>query len=253
MEREDSLPVPSKATNMIEVIAKAATNKNMDIAKLEKLMDLQERVLNHEAEMAYNRDFVQMKPHLPTVIKGKYNEQTKSYYADLKDINEQIDPVLSQYGFGTETKVIEQTETHVKVVAILRHSGGFKSENPVLMPLDKLGMKGSVNKTDVHAIASSITYAKRIALCGLLNISTDDVKDTDGNMPNDTLTEAQIEHLRAKMMEVGMPVKLILEKYNTESLDDILANEYWKCKFLIENYVNKASVSEASKLFKEGE
>ena len=175
---KEKMPI-SAAESMLNMISEAAVNPKVDVAKLEKLMDLQERYLNREAANAYARDFVQMKPELPRVAKRKYNGQTKSNYAPLEDINSEIDPILSKWGFGTQTKILSQTEDSVTVQATVLHKGGHSESNTVIMPLDNAGMAGTKNKTDVHATASSITYAKRVALCALLNISTGD--DKDGN------------------------------------------------------------------------
>ena len=66
-----------------------------------------------------------MKTHLPRVIRSKNNTQTKSQVcAPWEDINDTVDPVLSEYGFATSTKIVGQTADSVTVEAELLHSGG---------------------------------------------------------------------------------------------------------------------------------
>jgi len=170
----------SGADSVMNLIAEAAMNPQMDVAKLEKLMDLQQRILDRDAKTAFDVDFVKMKPELPVVARRKSNTQTKSKYAPLEDINRDVDPILSRYGFGTATRIVRQDADSVTVEAILRHRGGHYVSNEITMPLDRTGIAGSLNKTMVHAIALTVTYCKRVAVCALLNISTGDDKDGNG-------------------------------------------------------------------------
>lgn len=196
-------------------LLRIATNQGADIEKLEKLMQLQERWEANEARRAFSADFVSMKPHLPRVIRTKNNTETKSKYAPIEDINAAIDPILQQYGFSTATKVVGQDEKSVTVKAELWHRGGHVEETQISMPLDLAGFKGTVNKTGPHALSSSVTYGRRVALCALLNISTGD--DTDGNagtgtsVPGDWLRE-RVEWI-ANAGTVEETVKLFQDAY----------------------------------------
>lgn len=176
---------------IISIIERCALNPQVDVAKMEKLLDMQERILDRNAKQAFSMDFVQMKSKLPKVARTKTNSQTKSKYAALEDINKIIDPILNQYGFGTSHRV-HQDDKHVTVTAILWHREGHTEETSITLPLDKAGIQGSVNKTDVHAIASSTTYGKRLAICALLNISTGE--DDDGNLAGaQNISESQVK------------------------------------------------------------
>lgn len=179
----------AETKSVMTMIERVASDPNFDVVKLEKLMDLQERILNRRAKESFAADYVQMKPNLPKVIRTKSNMQTKSMYAPLEEINTAIDPVLQKHGFGTATKIIAQTDTSVTIRAELWHKDGHVEENTVILPLDKTGIAGTVNKTNLHATASTITYGKRIAICALLNVSTGD--DADGNAQAGFITTEQ--------------------------------------------------------------
>jgi len=174
---------PQPADPMLQLIDKLASNPEVDIAKMQAIVEMRNQEIARQSAKAFAADYVLMKAELPLVIKDKNNAQTKSKYAALENINMQIDPVLQKYGFATSTPIKAQTETHVTVQAILRHREGHFETTEITLPIDDKGMAGSVNKTRVHGISSSITYAKRVAVCALLNISTGD--DNDGNKPQD--------------------------------------------------------------------
>lgn len=205
---------------------------NIDVAKLEKMMDLHERMLDRNKADAFAADYVRMKPNLPKVLKKKKNEQTSSKYAPLEDINQQVDPVLAEYGFGTSTRVTAQTETNVTVEAILWHREGHKESTVITMPLDNVGAKGTVNKTNVHATASSVTYAKRVAICALLNISTGD--DIDGNTHTGFIDTEKAAALDVLINKVGADREKFLALFKVNDVRHILASEYANAVALLE-------------------
>jgi hypothetical protein len=223
-QEETELPATQSAGDVMSMMIKAA--KHMDTDKLSKLMDLQERILNRNAKSEFAADYVRMKPHLPKVLRTKDNTQTKSKYAPLEEINQAVDPVLEQYGFGTATKVTAQTADSVTVQAELWHRGGHIEETTITMPLDKAGIQGTVNKTGPHATASSVTYAKRVAICALLNISTGD--DVDGNQITAFVDTEKAVEIDLLIAEVKADKEKFLKFMGVDDVRHIRANEYSK-------------------------
>lgn len=219
IEHKENTPTVSEAATVMEMIVRAASD-NTDVAKLEKLMDLQERILDRNAKQAFSSDFVRMKPHLPKILRTKNNTQTNSKYAPLEEINTQIDPVLNQYGFATATKIVSQTERSVTVRAQLWHTQGHVEETELMVPLDDVGIKGNVNKTLPHAVAASVTYAKRLAICALLNISTGN--DADGNpVSNETVPIDVAAEIDLMIVQVGADKKRFLDYMGVEDVRNI--------------------------------
>jgi hypothetical protein len=228
-QEKPELPAVSEAAGVMNLILKAG--ETMDPARLSQLMDLQERILNREAKQAFSVDYVRMKPLLPRVIRTKDNSQTRSKYAPLEDINDTVDPVLSEFGFATATKIVAQTPDSVTVEAELLHSGGHVERTQITMPLDNKGSQGTVNKTGPHATASSITYAKRVAICALLNISTGD--DRDGNSTedsNDVLEHEKAAEIDLLIAEVKADKVKFLSFMRVDDVRKIKAKDYLKAK-----------------------
>lgn len=196
-------PVPSEFVLMME---RLATNKDVDIVKLNALRDIYNAEQDRAAEKAFYADFVRMKPKLPRVIKLHKNTQTNSKYAKLEDITDTIEPILGEFGFGTSMEVVEQNEIGVKVRVDLVHTAGFIKSTSVFMPWDDKGMAGAKNKTMPHAYSSSIMYARRVGECALLNISTGD--DKDGNNPdNKPIAEVvYIDEAKVKEIKDALPM-----------------------------------------------
>ena len=110
------------------------------------------------------------------------------------------------------------------VEAILWHKDGHSESNPLTIPLDNVGVKGMVNKTNVHATASSVTYAKRVALCGLLNISTGN--DVDGNARIDPVTFEQAVEIDNKIISTGADKPRFLAYMKVSDVREIPVSKY---------------------------
>lgn len=231
----------TKGNDVLAMMVQAA--EHMDVEKLSRLMDLNERMLDRNAKAEFAADYVRMKPHLPVVLRSKKNEQTSSRYAPLEDINQAVDPILEQYGFGTSTKVLMQSADSVTVKAELWHRGGHIEETTITMPLDNAGIKGTVNKTAPHATASSVTYAKRVAICALLNISTGD--DKDGNDDLSMLDNEKAVEIDLLISEVGADKPKFLKYLGVDSVQNIRAKDYEKAKKALNDKRKKGTANAA--------
>lgn len=161
--------IQHQENSLFALIEKALNKENIEISVIEKMLDMQERIMNKNAEMQFNADFSIMSSDLPAVSRSKKGHNGK--YAPIEKINEEIKPVLEKYGFAVSFS-IEQNENRVTAKCILRHKGGHKEETSVTVFNDQSG-----SKNPAQAVGSAITYAKRYALCAMLNISLEDVDD----------------------------------------------------------------------------
>jgi hypothetical protein len=183
-ERKADVPMVSEAAAFIQVIERAASNKDVDVAKLEKLLDMQERILAKNAEMAFNSAMAEMQAELPIITERgeiRVAGTLRSRYAKFEDINEEVKPVLKQHGFAMTFKV--NTDTVCKVTGILVHRAGHREQTEIVLPYDISG-----SKNNVQAIGSSVSYGKRYVMEALLNLTSrgqdDDGKGTQGPAPD---------------------------------------------------------------------
>lgn len=240
--QRQAIAVHDDTASLMASIVRLAADPSIDLSRLDKLMDFKERVEAGEAKKAFAVDFALMKPNLPRVKESGYNNQTNSRYAFLDDINKTIDPVLGQYGFATSTKIISQTADSVTVRAELWHKSGHVEETTLTMPLDNKGPSGTVNKTLPHATKSSITYAKGAAICALLNISTGDDNDGNGDVVYITIEQAaEIDRrVRALGEEYYKRFMEWLNKHGTKTIQEINAQDHKKIVTTVATAENEA-------------
>lgn len=210
----DFLPTSEQQVSIINVIAEMATNPNVNIEVFERLVSLQERVMDKKSAQEFSAAFAKMQSELPEIEHDKainHNGKRISTYAKFETINETVKPILKKYGFGVSFRT-EQTENRVTVTGILSHEAGHHEKTSITLPLDLGGAK-----TAVQAVGSAISYGKRYVLCALLNIST------RGEDDESVISEKRVTQPQAKMIE-SMLAKLpanrqaaFAEKYGAPS------------------------------------
>lgn len=156
------------SNNLLSVIAKAASSKEVDIEKFERLLAMKKEIDAISAEKEFNGAFAQMQQELPTIVKNAeiaIRGQVQSKYAKLEHINQVVKPILGKYGFAVSFRPRVADGKQI-VTAVLMHKGGHRESTDCELPFDTSG-----SKNHVQAVGSSISYGKRYALCSILNIT----------------------------------------------------------------------------------
>lgn len=149
---------------LMATITRAAADPNVDIEKMERLMEMYERVQKRQAAAAFAADLAEMQDELPIVAErgdaaGRYK------YALWEDINAAIKPVLKKHGFALSFRT--DFSDGISVTGVLTHKDGHREETTIKLPADPSG-----NKNAVQAVASSVSYGKRYAAGALLNLTS---------------------------------------------------------------------------------
>jgi len=207
--QEHQLSVPTtKEGAMLDFIQRAAADPTVDIDKLERLIQLSERMQSKTAETEFNAAMAKMQCEIPTVGEGAQNSHTKNTYATLDDINRVLKPIMQRHGFAVSFKVDNQANG-IHVTGILMHSAGHREQTTLLLPVDI----GS-GRNAVQAVGSSTTYGKRYVMCALLNITTGDASDDDGvgSAPEQMVTALQAKQIDALLAKCSERTKSGFEK-----------------------------------------
>ncbi|ACL58724.1 ERF family protein [Methylobacterium nodulans] len=229
--RDDTQPLApavSETAAIVQMIERAASNPAVDIDKLERLLEMQERVLARNARAAFAAAFAGMQQELPTIPeRGRGDRGMK--YALWEDVNEAIKPVLARHGFGISFKT-GRTPERVSVTAILMHRDGHSEETTLELPVDSSGSKNAV-----QAVGSSTSYGKRYTAAALLNL-TSRGEDDDGRAAGlgPRITEDQTIELRDLAREVGADLPRFLATIRVDSLAEIRADKFEEAKRLLE-------------------
>lgn len=169
-------PDVSLDSSLLEVISKAARDPACDVDKMERLLQMQERVQERGAVVAFADAFAQVQPMLPIItMNGQiiHKGVVISEFSDWPNINKVITPILAEFGFSLSFKPAKASASHmVAVTAILRHRLGHQDEATVELPTDTSGAKNAP-----QAVGSSLTYAKRYGGVLILNLTIEGEDD----------------------------------------------------------------------------
>ena len=173
---QNNLPVAEQTNGLVRMIEQVCMNPEMDVNKLEKMLDMQERVLDRQAEQQFQIDMAKMQAELPVIDRNgaiQVKGVVRSKYAKFEDINKAALPIMQKYGFSI-TFETQQANEYINVIGVLRHRSGHKQSTQLQIPYDQSGAKNAV-----QAVGSSVSYGKRYVMTALLNITTSG-DDDDG-------------------------------------------------------------------------
>lgn len=192
----DQMPVVQDlGGGILNVIARAATDPNVDVDKLERLLAMQERVLAREAEQAFNAALLAAQDEIRPIYRNKKNSSTNSTYADLEAVSDAIDPIFRNHGFSSSFGTADcPMEGHYRVTCRLSHTGGHSRDYQADVPADTAGIKGTANKTATHGFGSALSYGRRYLKLLIADVpTTDDDGHAAGN--GDPVNKEQIATL----------------------------------------------------------
>lgn len=157
-----------------------AVERGVDADTMEKLVALQMRVMDKNAEIAFNRAFQDFQAECPSVsknrtakIKGKTGGEWGYDFADLNHIVAVIKPHLQRHGFSFtfDTDGAGAFRCH------LHHVNGHSRTAQVTLPAYS---SANINNIQCEGVRNS--YGRRYALLSVLGITTGD-EDADGALP----------------------------------------------------------------------
>lgn len=191
-----------KEQTMLAVIERAATNPDVDIAKMQQLLDMQERIMAKQAEIDFNQAMARLQPRLPTITrrhsaKGKEGKAMWDY-ARYEDIDREVRPFYTAEGFSISYNSAKDG-SDVVYYGTLAHQGGHSKTASMILPADATGSKNSI-----QAIGSTVSYARRYLISMLLNIVLAEEDDDGVKGGSRMITAPQIKEIDDLIDEIGL-------------------------------------------------
>jgi hypothetical protein len=220
-----TIPQPAEdSRSLVQVIERAATNPEVDIDKMERLLQMHERITERQARAAYAAALARLQPRLPIIAeRGGIRDRAgnvQSKYALWEDIVGVITPILSEEGFSLSFRTGNDANG-VTVTGVLMHRDGHAESTSLTLPIDTSG-----SKNGVQSVGSSTSYGKRYTAAALLNLRTGEADDDGQAGPGGYITEAQAADLRALAEEVGADQGRFLKYLRADSIDTIPAGKF---------------------------
>jgi len=223
-----SLRPPEENTALVHMIERVARDVSFPIDRLEKLMEMHERVSARNAESAWNEAMAAAQTEMRPVVRDSDNPQTRSKYASYAALDRAIRPTYTSHGFALSFNTApDAPENHVRVICDVMNKGHSRRYS-IDMPADGKGAKGGDVMTKTHATGAAVTYGMRYLLKMIFNIATGE-RDDDGNGAGgggDTLSDKQIETIQRLIQESGCNIDIFLKLAKAPSVCDIQSTKF---------------------------
>jgi hypothetical protein len=191
------------------------------VEALERLVDMQMRLLDRQAESALVVALAAFKAGCPEIKKTKQVKYATAngkavdfHYAPLGAIQKVIDPELHRVGLSYTFDTEDTDGKLVKIRGRLQHVDGASRESSVTLPV--AGMQDS----PAQRYAGTITYGKRYVLAALLGITIED--DVDGQQPGDAsevINAQEFDELTKLIADTGADTRRFCSYLGVASLE----------------------------------
>jgi len=230
-------------TSMLDLIWRAASDPNIDVAKMQALIGIRDheeeraiKLAEREAEAAFNAAMAEVQSKMGRIATDAANASTRSRYATYGALDRAIRPLYTAAGFapsfnedvgtvGTEMVRVICYLTHTVKGAKISHTRVYHVD----IPADGKGAKGNDVMTKTHAHGSAFTYGKRYLLGMIFNIAFG--VDDDGNAAGDTIiTEEQATELEQLAADVGADLSKTCSYFKIADIAQLPAAKYASVK-----------------------
>lgn len=252
-------------SNMLAVIAAAAADPRVDVAKMQALLTMQRELEDREAQKAFTVAFIAMQKEIPSIqrdgkieIRAKDSQggrsgpvQQSTPYATFNGIMKAIEKPLRKHGFSLTFATEPTTDGRILVRGILEHEGGHSRTTAFPLPAETSG-----SKNNVQGWGSAMSYGRRYCTMALVNIVSHDPRDadTDGHegtfrptvegglteaVEVPTLSRAQEQELLAVMKDCGVPEPRFCEQFGLSQVKDLSVDLFETAKKRCRDYKEK--------------
>lgn len=242
LARHEPPPDPAEirpADPMVAMIERLVLDPNADLAKLEKMLEMRERMGAQAARRAFDQAIAAAKGQIGPIRKNRQVRYTNDKgkvtdyrHETLAEVERTVAPALAAHGLHYRFRVEQDMDRGglISVTCVLAHRDGHCEETTL-----KGSRDDGPGRNNFQAVASAVTYFKRYSLMAILGLSSEvDAEDDDGRggggVTEDTLTEGQFRELRDLIERSGTDEAKFLAYLKVEALPDLPAARFAEAK-----------------------
>ena len=226
--------------SILQIIADAAANPNINADKMSALLTLQERIMEHEKEASLNAALALLTPKLVRLKKSKAGAKTrdgaiKYYYTPREDIDAMLRPLLRDCGLSlsfTAREIGGKAWFVARVTEITK--GGFKE---AMMPYTPDSTNTQLNEP--QKVSSGLSYAERHAIAMLFNLVTEGADDDA--ISTSVISREQAQQLRTLIDKSGANEVKFLAYMSVDALEEIQTDQFAKAVIQLTEKINRGT------------
>lgn len=201
----------NQSQNVLAMIERVTSLPNLDTTTLMELFNLQMKIMAKNAEISFNAAISRLV--FPAIVQKsaiKHNQNLISTYAKYEDIDAVIRPIYTAEGFSLSFDC-DTVDGKVMVFGTLSHKDGHSRTAKMQLPLDTGGAK-----SNIQAMGSTITYAKRYLAGMLLNFVT--CRNDNDGVDTSVISIEEAAEMDLMIVQVGANKKLFLDYMGVEDV-----------------------------------
>ncbi len=220
-------PNGSEPTSMLALIERIATDPSLPIERLERLLDMQERISAKQAETDFAVSMSAAQSEMAPITTDEKNTHTGSKYATYAQLDRALRPIYTKHGFALSFDEAESPKAgHIRVICHVSHRGGHTRVYHRDMPVVTTGIAGNAMMTETHGNASAQSYAMRYLLKGVFNVAIAEDDDDGNGDPTDFITTDQATIINDKIVEAKTDKGQFLVWIKAGAVEEIAAKNY---------------------------
>ena len=216
---QNALPAQAPVAEMLQSVIKGGVTAE-NVAVLDKLVGLYERMQDREAERQFNSAFVALQQDLPVIVASTIIPN-RGKYERFEDLMQVVGPLLTKHGFSVSFSQ-DAKDGRVLETCHLRHIGGHSQAN-------SFGVRTGKADSDTQADVKASTTAKRCSFMNSLNlvIRQDAMTDEgDATLQGAPIDFAEAKYLREQIAEKGANEATFLKMAGADTIETIGKNIY---------------------------
>lgn len=229
---DDGAALAALTTSSMPRLMELAVQKGLEgVEILERLVGLNERMMDRAAAAAFAEAMAAFKRDCPPVVRRTENAQfsvthngMKSVrkYASLEDIEATIRPHLGTSGLAYRWSDTTIDGGSLRMSCVVSHVGGHSISSSATVPIDS-----KAGCSDQQKMGTAMTYAQRYSLIAALGLTSCD-EDNDGNeAPAEVITPNQVDVLEALLEKRPQGAKgRMLLMLNVDRMEQVPASRF---------------------------
>lgn len=218
----------------LSMIEKLVANPEVNVEALGQMVDLQIKMMAHQAKMDYSAAmsrFNSLKKTIQHNRRGKTAGNTSFTYADFPTTVSAISPWLTEAGLSfahREDDPVIDDQGNVKMImvyCVIKHNSGHSEEFKFpAIPDERL--RGKVSPSQLIQLA--ITYAKRQTLAMGLGLATaEDSQDSDSTKAgHQYISDEEVEQLQKALTVAGVEESELCKRAGVDELDELRSEQF---------------------------
>lgn len=211
----------TESNAIMALIERAATSNDIDVGKLEKLLDVKERWDRQQAKRQFDEAMTKFRHSAPTIARTAEGHNSK--YAKLHKSLEAIQPLMHECGLSHSWRT-NQDSGQIAVTCIVTHIAGHSEQTTLSSAPDTSGGKNSI-----QAIASAVSYLERYTLFAILGLASGEMDDDGKGAEFEPVTMEQAARLRDELEATGGDEKAFCRYAKVDSIEEVPAQSFNAC------------------------